>query len=402
MSERRASRAAQRQRRTTPADCLSTAVVFAGAAVRYWLLVFPAVASELRHWRRSAERIRDPRLRRLALAALDKRGNMEGAAAFGAFVSWAYRRDVVRALVAFQAIYNHLDVLAEQPSEDQEGNARRLHEALLLALDPDASSSSACRALDRFGDDGGYLAEIVEACRWALSRLPGYAVAAPAACLGSARILTFQSLSLDRRGKLEAWALQEAPPDSELEWWETAAAAGSSLPVHALIAASASPMLSGQDVSAIDAAYSSSIGALHSLLDSLVDELEDAASGQLRLIGCYRTTEEAATRMHGLAESAMDSARRLPDGRGHALLVAAMACSYLAECEHANARADAVAPGVRSPLGCIARPLLFVFRARRLAGRIASWSIGREDSAQPSSPSALVDRGKHGADARAA
>jgi tetraprenyl-beta-curcumene synthase len=378
------------------------AVVFGGAAMRYWLFVFPVVGSELRHWRRSAARIQDPRLRRLALAALDKRGNMEGAAAFGAFVRWGHRRDVVRALVAFQAIYNHLDMLAEQPSEDQEGNARRLHEALLLALDPDASSSLACRALDRFGDDGGYLGEMVEACRWALSRLPGYAVAAPAACLGSARILAFQSLSLDRHGKLEAWALQEAPPDSELEWWETAGAAGSSLPVHALIAASASPMLSGGDVSAIDAAYSSSIGALHSLLDSLVDELEDAAGGHLRLIDCYRSTPDAAMGMHRLAESAMDSARGLPDGRGHALLVAAMACSYLAECEHANVRANAVASGVRSPLGCIARPLLFVFRARRLVGRVASWSIARGDSAQPASPAAFLERGKQGADARAA
>jgi hypothetical protein len=141
---------------------------------------------------------------------------------------------------------------------------------------------------------------------------------------------------------------------------------------------------------------------LHSLLDSLVDEAEDAASGQLGLIGCYRTTEDAATRMRELAEHAMDSAQTLPGGRGHALLVAAMTCSYLSECERLGARADAIASAVRSSLGCIAGPMLFIFRLRRLASRIGSWSTAREGSAQSSSPAALVDRGKRGAGARAA
>ncbi len=39
---------------------LSLTGAFAWAALRYWFTVFPQVASELRHWRRSAERIADP------------------------------------------------------------------------------------------------------------------------------------------------------------------------------------------------------------------------------------------------------------------------------------------------------------------------------------------------------
>jgi tetraprenyl-beta-curcumene synthase len=400
MSERRVSDAGRRAWSGSPVGYLATAVVFARSAVRYWLFVFPAVGSELRHWRRSAARIRDPQLRRIALAALEKRGNMEGAAAFGAFARWTHRRDVVQALVALQAIYNHADMLAEQPSADQEDNAQRLHEVLLLALDPDAASP-ACRALELVVDDGGYLAEMVEACRWALSRLPGYAAAASATCSAGARIVAFQSLSLGERGELEAWALREGATDSGLEWWELAAAAGSSLPIHALIAASASPTLSGQDVSAIAAAYGSAIGALHSLLDSLVDEAEDAASGQLTLIGCYRSRREAAMRMRLLAERAMDSARGLPQGRDHALLVTAMACSYLSECERTAARTDAITREVRASLGGLARPMLLVFRLRRLAGRLASWPVARERAARSSSSPALVDHEKRGAGARA-
>src|ERR1700704_2024656 len=168
MSDRRASRAGRLRLGHVLADGLSTSAVLVAAAVRYWLLVFPRVGSELRHWRRSAARIRDPGLRRLALAALDKRGNMEGAAAFAAFVRSGSRRDVVQALVAFQAIYNHVDMLAEQPScGDLESRARDLHEALVLALEPGAGSA-AChgQAMQSGGDDGGYLAEMIEACRW--------------------------------------------------------------------------------------------------------------------------------------------------------------------------------------------------------------------------------------------
>ena len=57
-------------------------------------------------------------LRQLALDALDKRGNIEGAAAFAAFVPLARRAKATRATSAFQAAYNLLDMLGEQPSPD--------------------------------------------------------------------------------------------------------------------------------------------------------------------------------------------------------------------------------------------------------------------------------------------
>jgi tetraprenyl-beta-curcumene synthase len=414
MSDRRTSRTARRRSGNGPIDELATGAVFVAAAARYWLLVFPRVSSELRHWRRSAARIGDPGLRRLALSALEKRSNMEGAAAFAAFVRFGPRRDVVQALVAFQAIYNHVDMLAEQRGGDQEARARALHEALLPALEPGAAEP-ACRAhaLQSGRDDEGHLAEMIETCRWALSRLPGFSAASPTVRAAARRIVAFQSLSLGEQGKLEAWALHETLPGSGLDWWETAAAAGSSLSVHALIAASASPALSRQGIEAIDGAYSSSIGALHSLLDSAVDEAEDAQARQFSLIGCYRSRQEAAVRLGELTERAIDAARGLPDGRMHAVVATAMACSYLGECERTDAQAGAVAPAVRGSLGDLSRPILRVFALRRLAARLAPSRAGREARAaevraaeaasrKPASPAAVVDRGKRGAGARAA
>jgi tetraprenyl-beta-curcumene synthase len=367
--------------------------VFALAALRYWLTVYPRVARELARWRRRAARIPDAELRELALAALAKRGNLEGAAAFAAFVPGRRRGAAVRALVAFQAAYNHADLLAEQPCADPAGEARRLHGALLSALDLDAAPAARSdpgfasdrplrRALpvdsmtarehhhdrragdDGHLDDGGYLQDLADAARAALRELPSHAAVIEPARAAAARIVDFQSLGLGERAALERWARALTPAGSELRWWETAAAAGSSLAVHALIALAAGPAPPPADLQAIDRAYSGSIGALHSLLDSLVDEAEDAATGQLSLIGFYRSHEDAAGRMRSLATQALNEARGLPNPAHHTVLTVAMVCHYLSDSAAFSTGARTVARGVREALGGLAWPALLVFRAR--------------------------------------
>src|ERR1700734_3798639 len=98
---------------------LAMASVFAGAASRYWLGVFPLLTREMRHWHERARAIPDPVLRRLALITQEtEQGNLEGAAAFAVLAPRAHRARVVRAVVAFQAVYDYVDTLAEQPCED--------------------------------------------------------------------------------------------------------------------------------------------------------------------------------------------------------------------------------------------------------------------------------------------
>jgi tetraprenyl-beta-curcumene synthase len=354
------------------AERVALAGTFVRAALAYWLTVFPRVCRELARWRRRALLIADPPSRRLALDALGKRGNIEGAAAFAAFVPWRRRRGVTRALVAFQAIYNHVDMLAEQPCADPVARARRSHEALLVALDvggawPDGGEARPDRGIEvpPPGDED-YLAELAGACRAALSELPRGAAVAQPARRAAARIVAFQSLSLGEREILERWAGELTPAGSRLAWWETAAAAGSSLCVHALIAAAAFPAARAQDLAALERAYFPWIGALHSLLDSLVDEVEDANIGQLSLIGCYLSPADAARGMGRLAARSLGLTRELPGGRSHRVLLAAMAANYLSESEASSSRAY-----VREAIGGLLAPALLVFRARRLGGRLA-------------------------------
>jgi tetraprenyl-beta-curcumene synthase len=357
------------------------AAAFAGAARRYWLSVFPHVRRELSHWQDRAGEIGDPVLRRLALDAQRKRGNSEGAAAFAAFAPRSDRASLVRAVVAFQSAYDYLDLLAEQPHSDPITGTRRLHEALLVALDPATPLDPAARQPDYYAhypqrEDSGYLAELIDTCRTALATLPSYASVAAAAGRAAERIVEFQSLNLsEAQGEhdaFERWAHTEIPPGSDLRWWEAAAGGGSPLCVYALLAAAADPIVHPSDIEAIENAYFPWIGVLHSLLDHLVDRSEDTAVGQRSLIDYYASPEEAAIRMQALAGQAVCVARALPRGRRHAIILAGMAGYYLSCAEASAPGARPIARNVREAVGALATPTLLVFKARRLAGHLAT------------------------------
>jgi tetraprenyl-beta-curcumene synthase len=359
----------------TVRERVALAAAFVDAALRYWLTVFPRVSRWLGHWQDRAEQIPDPALRRMAFEALHKHGNIEGATAFAAFAPRGHRAAVVRALAAFQAAYGYADMVSEQPHVQAIANGQRLHEALLVALDPRAPH------LDYYAhnpqqDDGGYLKELVDTCRAALSTLPSYAAVAKSAQRAAARIVTFQSLNVGDRseigpqgdhGALARWAGKETPAGVDLQWWETAASAGSSLGVHVLIAAAADPCVQPVDIAAIEDAYFPWIGALHSLLDNIVDRQEDAMTDQHNLIGYYASPAQAAARMRTLAVRAMRSARALPRGQRHAIILAAMAGNYLSSPEANAPGVRVISQSVREAIGYLETPTLLVFKLWRLA-----------------------------------
>ncbi len=360
---------------------LTLSVTFARAAFSYWLTVFPRVCLHIARWQRMARRIPDPVLRQLALAALsEKRGNIEGATAFAAFAPWSRRAQATKAASAFQAAYNLLDMLGEQPSADPVRDGERLHNALLHALGWAASIPTAegvdpgVEALDWYehhpqSEDGGYLNRLLEECREAFRSLPRYAVAAPAARAAAERIVAFQSLNLSEsqgdHAALEQWARAATPAGSGLQWWETAAAAGSSLGVHALIAAAAEEDLDAHAAKLLEQAYFPWIGGLHSLLDNLIDKREDEAAGHRSLVEYYGP-ERAAERMRWMAEQAALLAGELPHSVRHTVVLAGMIGNYLSVPEAHSPELAPVSEAVLSTTGGLARPTMLVFELRRL------------------------------------
>jgi tetraprenyl-beta-curcumene synthase len=360
---------------------------FAATAARYLLLVLPAATHELDYWRARASEIPNPSLSRSAQESLVKRGNIEGAALFATLAPAASRAQAIRALVAFQTAYNYLDTLSEQPSDSPLANARQLHLALPSALVADVppapahaapsgvqhEPSPSCvdfYAHNRERDDGGYLRGLLETCRSALAELPSYAAVAADARAAAARIVEFQTLNLSEadggHAALKDWASRLAPAGSDLAWWETAAAAGSSLPVYALIAAAASPELDGCQVDAIHRAYFPWIGALHSLLDSLVDRREDEAGGRRCLLDYYGSTAHAAASLAGLAARACSATSDLPNPSAQRVIVTSMCSYYLSAPQCRTAEALAIDDALTGALGHSLAAAVALFGSKRL------------------------------------
>ncbi|HEX4466953.1 MAG TPA: DUF2600 family protein [Solirubrobacteraceae bacterium] len=325
---------------------------------------------EVRRWRALVERIPDPNLRRLALDAQQaKSGNIEGSTAFAAFAPRRRRAAVVRAQVAFQSTYDYLDTLAEQPNVDPSRNARQLHQALVAAADARRPFSD-YYSFNPQHDDAGYLRALVRTCRAGVAELPSYQVVAPLIYRLTDRIVAYQSFNLteDQGGQamLADWADRETPRGSDLSWWETAASAGSSLGVFALMAAAARPALLADEALAIERAYWPWIGALHSLLDSLVDLEQDTVAGQRSLLDNYRSSGETASRLQSLAEQAFNSIRGLPHAHEHATVVIAMIGFYLDAYAFGSSDGRLVADSLLETLGVVGKPASVVFRARRM------------------------------------
>lgn len=148
----------------------------------------------------------------------------------------------------------------------------------------------------------------------------------------------------------------------------------STLGVYALIAAAADPIVQPGDVAAINDAYFPWIGSLQLLLDSLVDKAEDAATGQRNLIDYYASSWEAASHMRMLAARAVRSARALPRGHRHVIILAGMMGHYLSVPGASAPAALPIVRNVKEMMGKLATPTLLVFNVRRLVRRLAHGS----------------------------
>lgn len=346
---------------------------FIRAALVYWLDVFPRVADEVKYRRRRARTIPDPGLREIALGVLHtKRDNLDGAAAFAAFAPRGYRATAIRAQVGLQGIYDYVDTLAEQPHPDPVGNSSQLHQALRQALEP-AVAHSDYYATHGVRQDGQYLATLVQACRAALTGLPSHPCIAEAANRCVERIISYQTFNViapDAHDRLKEWASLQTPAGMNLQWWETAASAGSSLGLYALLALAADPRITPQEIEAIEGAYFPWVGALHSLLDNLVDLHEDANDGQRNYVAQYSSPQEAALRMRMLTRASLRHIAKIPNAVPHQLILAGMVSSYLSAREAHRPDARPVADAVIGATGPFAQVALAIHRVRRALGRI--------------------------------
>jgi tetraprenyl-beta-curcumene synthase len=350
-----------------PAPAREDLMALALANARFWPSVFGRVRGELARWRGPASQIPDPALRTLALAKLEHEAfNAEVAATLATLAPRRQRAEAVRAIVALEVLFDYLDGRTERIEAEPIARATALYAPFRAVVDGYADGDGALDAAD-----GEYLRALSRIAHAAFGALPSAgAVAAPArraaerCAQAQTRIHAAATLGA---GQLEQWA-REHGRGSELGWREYAAGGASSvLSMHALIAAAADPRTSAADGELIDDCYLA-ICALITILDSLVDRVEDAASGQAGFESLYQD-EELERMLPELIAAALVRCRHAPHGAHHAMTLAGVAAYYTTHPGARDARARAASRLVRSELSPTIWPALAVMRSWRAAKR---------------------------------
>jgi tetraprenyl-beta-curcumene synthase len=156
-----------------------------------------------------------------------------------------------------------------------------------------------------------------------------------------------------------------------LRWWEAGAAMGSQLAVLALIAAAADPTMGVERATAIECAYFPWIGALSTLLDSVVDQRIDRAENQRSLIDYYSSSEVTAERLRLMAGEARRAIGPLADASNHMMILASMAAFFHSRSQGSAPEVSQMTRAVLETVGGWGSAALPFFRMRRALARIS-------------------------------
>lgn len=357
---------------TPPTLSLRQLYVLAAAVARELTWGLPSVAREVRRWRALAEQIPDRPTRKDALGALTrKRGQTDGAALFS-ILPRARNPALLRLLVAYQIIWDYLDSVHERSPD--EANGRQLHLALVDALQPGTAKADYYQH-HPWRNDGGYLHALVGVCRECCLLLPSYEAVRPLVVREArrAQVLALNHLVPARRdAALKAWSEAEFPSGHEASWFELSGACSAGLTIFALLALATER---GYDQGAIEqtrSAYFPWTSVVATMLDSYVDQGDDAESGDHIYISHYLSRALAIERVASLLERCLREAARLRDGERHVVIAASMTALYLSK---DSARSPAMRGSTKrlaAAGGALTRVLVPVLRLWRTAYAVRS------------------------------
>ncbi len=301
------------------------------ALARFLRRVVPKAKRALRHIETVAAKIPDPLLREQALASVrNKAYHVAGGCIMATFLTPEQAAHYIEIVAPLETIYDYLDNLCDRHPQVDASAFPILHWAIGDALNPNAPPHD-YYALGPHGDDGGYLAMLVETVQSGLLRLPGHELLAAMfdeAATFYGELQTYKHLPrYERDEACIGWYREHQARFPDLQWFEFAAAAGSQfqvyVPLYMLFAGQLQQLQAGYD------AYFPAVAALHVLLDAFIDQAEDREHGELNLYGCYSDETAARKRIALLAATANRSFAGLPHPRRHRFLLRTMALFYL-------------------------------------------------------------------------
>lgn len=296
--------------------------------------VLPGVRSELAQWRKAAEAIPDPELRKQALDSMtSKQFHCEGGAVYST-LQLDMRDILIPLIVALQTISDYLDNLCDRSTSLDADDFWLLHQSMLDAVTPNAPLTDYyARRQER--DDGGYLHALVRRCQTSIALLPAYERVQPHVreLVGLYRDLqVYKHIAKPLRVKqLQAWWDRHKIKYPELRWNEFAAATGSTLGMFMLFLAACDPDLPPEEAVRIKSCYFPSICGLHILLDYLIDQAEDREGGDLNFCSYYEGQAVLDERMLRMVQAAREAAEKLPKPSFHRMIVEGLVALYLSD-----------------------------------------------------------------------
>lgn len=305
-----------------------------------------------------------------------KRFHCEGGAAYAAAV--ARRGPLLSAIVALQTISDYLDTVCDRGDSSDGANYRRLHRAMRDAILP-AATDADYYALHPQRDDGGYLRALVMVTRRACQRLPGFPSVAAAIATLVERYTDLQEYKHLRPraagiAAMERWYDRHRLPG--LEWWEFAAACGSTLGMFALLRLAATGEPRRAFIRSTLDAYVPWICGLHILLDYFIDQAEDDRVGEVNLVAPYRHEHERRERMLFFYRQARTAASRLPDPAFHLWVVDGLPGFYLADRKAQSPEQRATARALLAATPPFTRAVWLVTRLRNILRERRAAKVG--------------------------
>lgn len=296
--------------------------------------VFPLVDRELGGWKNYLDSCPEGELKKQALASIrDKRFHCQGGSIY-ALYSPEKSKVLIPAIVALQTISDYLDNLCDRVDCGEEEAFRELHLSMIEALDLSGRRGDYYRFYT-LREDGGYLEALVGKTAQSISLLPSYG-RVKGKCVELISLYgdlqVYKHLDLrEREEKLIHWFEGHREKTPGIYWWEFSAAAGSTLGVFMLMAASGKEGLSPEEGMRIYESYFPWICGLHILLDYFIDQQEDRAHQDLNFVNYYGDRQQCRERLGFFLEKSLESAAGLPRADFHTLVVKGLLAMYLSD-----------------------------------------------------------------------
>ncbi|WP_078544434.1 tetraprenyl-beta-curcumene synthase family protein [Litchfieldia alkalitelluris] len=296
--------------------------------------VIPTVHKYLGHWRKKAENIPNPELRKQALASIDsKTFHCEGGSIM-AILAHNHMEQCIKFIVAYQTISDYLDNLCDRSTSLDPVDFRALHESMPHALTIGQTTTNYYRYRNE-QDDGGYLEDLVQTCQEALAQTFHYEKIVThlkelAGYYCDLQVHKHVEVK-ERVPRLEQWFEHHKPLLPEMEWYEFSACSGSTLGIFCLVAHAFQDEFEQEAADKIRNGYFPYIQGLHILLDYLIDQEEDRKGGDLNFCFYYPHEEKLIARLKHFVLQADKHISGLPNEKFHKLINRGLLGIYLSD-----------------------------------------------------------------------